>query len=336
MKKHIFIIVLAAIAIVLCGAIRAEAQDFKKSGNTASELCPYEKFVTVEGDFNKDGVQDLFINVPIEACAFYFGKADGGYTLFRDYDLLLAESARLSVTDKGVLRIQFGAPKEDNDVFLFRYQDNAFVLIGGKRDRHQSDDYDESYNFLTNKKIETKGSGASRKSETSDMPKHHPLKFGWFPLDWDIMWYAFTFVDEFGGLRPDDMLSFGVYRRMQLESRVEWFMCNLERESNWDFPNLGKDGTGSVYADMMRPYMENMSVNITFVKQSNDIFKIVTEATIEDRSYEDKLDNYLSEHPEDQELTFDEQMKKANLTLPEEQHNVFTEYFVDGKFTNKL
>ena len=322
MKKHIFIITLVVMALVLCGGIKAEAQVFKTSGKTASELCPDHKFVSVEGDFNKDGVKDLFINVNDEACAFYFGNADGGYTLFRDYDVHLYEGAKLSVTDKGVLRIQSG-----EDVFLFRYQDNAFVLIGGKHG-------EESYNFLTDKKVETIGSGTSKKYETSELPPHHPFKFGWFPFDWEILWPIFILRDENGGFDPDCMLTFGIYRRMQLEDKVDWFMNDPESEKGKDFPCPGEDSGAYGYCE--RPGMYNMDVTITFTKLTNDTYKIVSNATIQNREYESELYNYISEHPEYEDLDFAEQMAKAGLSIPDDEHNVFTEYFVDGKFVDEL
>ena len=320
---------LAATSIADAQTFRRADQTFRQSGKTISDLCSNENVVSVEGDFNNDGIKDLFLNIHQEACAFYFGKADGGYKLFRDYDLHLSDKAKLSVTDKGVLRIQIGS--EDSDIFLYRFQNNAFVLIGGKKDRHKSEHYDESYNFLTGKKIETKGEGASRKSETISMPKQPEFRFGWHPLNWDIM-FLVTIIDEYGGMAPEDMLSFGIYRRMQLEERLEWFLCDPNSDRGIEFPCVSRNGTGSVNSVMMRPGMENMSLTITFTKMPNGKYKIVSEADIEDRSYENKYDAYISEHPEASELPVDEVCKKAGIQLVGDKHNVYTEYFDDGKF----
>ncbi|MBR4214606.1 MAG: hypothetical protein IKR94_04720, partial [Bacteroidales bacterium] len=127
MTKRNLIIVFVALAIALCSGIKAEAQTFKPSGKTAEQLSSEEITNKAEGDFNKDGVKDLFISNN-SGSAFYFGKTGGGYNLFLDSDMPVGSDSKLSVTDKGVLRIQTAK----SDVFLFRYQDNAFVLIGGK------------------------------------------------------------------------------------------------------------------------------------------------------------------------------------------------------------
>ena len=61
----------------------------------------------------------------------------------------------------------------------------------------------------------------------------------------------------------------------------------------------------------------------------------LTKSTIQNREYEGELYKYLEEHPECEDLDFDEQLKKAGLTVPDEEHNEFTEYFVNGKFINE-
>ena len=321
MTKHNLIIAFSAIAITLGSGIRADAQIFKPSGKTAAELSTKEIVNQAEGDFNKDGIKDLFISTFCDGSAFYFGKAGGSYSLILDTDLSVDRDAKLSVTDKGVLRIQ----TPQSDVFLFRYQDNTFVLIGGKHG-------DESYNFLTNKKVETIGSGASKRTETSDMPKHPPFKYGWFPLDWEALWYGFTFIDEWGGLKPDDMLSFGVYRRMQLEERIDnRNMCNLESEYGRGFPSLDEKGEGSVNGEVLNPFSYNSFCTVIFKKQPNGTFKIKVKYESEDRGYEGEYEKYINEHPEDEDLGFDEVLKKAGIIIPEPESFEFN-YIFNGKF----
>ena len=320
MTKHNLIITISAIAITLGSGMSADAQNFKSSGKTAAELSTKEIVNQAEGDFNKDGVKDLFIATDYGS-AYYFGKAGGSYSLFLDTDMPVSSDAKLSVTDKGVLRIQ----TPQSDVFLFRYQDNSFVLIGGKHG-------DESYNFLTNKKVETSGSGASRTSETYDMPKHPPFKYGWFPLDWEALWYGFTFIDEYGGMKPDDMLSYGVYRRMQLEERIDnRNMCNLESDYGRGFPALDEKGEGSVNGEVLNPYSYNSFCTVYFKKQPNGTFKIKVKYESEDRSYEGEYDKFIDEHPEYQDLGFDEQLEKAGITIPEPETFEFN-YIFNGKF----
>ena len=324
MKKHIIVIILAAISIVLCSGIRAEAQVFKTSGGTVAELSAEKIINKAEGDFNKDGIKDLFIS-NYKGSAFYFGKSDGGYSLFLDSDMSVSDDAQLSVTDKGVLRIQ----TPQSDVFLFRYQNNAFVLIGGKHEN-------ESYNFLTDKKVETIGSGASRKYETSDMPSHYPFKYGWFPLDWDALWYAFTYIDEEGGLSSDDILSFGIYRRMQLEDRIDnRNMCDINSYYGKEYPSLNEKGEGSVTGTVENPYSYNSECTVTFKKQTDGTFKISVKYFTEERGYEGELNNFLSEHPECEDLDYDEQLKKAGITIPEpitiEEKFIFNGKFIEQK-----
>jgi hypothetical protein len=323
MKRQTFII-LAVALLWLAATSTVNAQIFRQSGKTITDLCSQENVVSVEGDFNKDGVKDLFLNIGNYVCAFYFGKSDGGYTLFRDYDFYIPGDAKLSVTDKGVLRIQIG--NDNSNIFLFRYQDNAFVLIGGRHD-------DESYNFLTDKKVETIGTGTSKRTETSDLPKHHPLKFGWFPLYWEAIWYGFTFIDEFGGLSPDNILSLGIYRRMQLEERIDnRVMCNLDSYYGKFFPSLDEKGEGSVTGTVENPYSYNSDCTVSFKKLPDGTFKIVEKYVTENRGYEGELEKYLSEHPEDEELDFDGQLKKAGIKIPEPETFEFIFIFDDGKF----
>ena len=182
MKKQLLI--LAAIALLAMCGISAKAQSFKPSGKTAEELSTEEITNKAEGDFNKDGVKDWFISNN-SGSAFYFGKTGGGYNLFHDYDLRLNDKAKVTVNANGVLRIQNDI-ESGSDIFLFRYQNGGFELIGGKKDRHKSEHYDESYNFSTRKVIKTNGEGASKTTENGVMPLQPDIKFGWIPLKWDM------------------------------------------------------------------------------------------------------------------------------------------------------
>ena len=324
MTKHNLVIAISAMVITLGNGMRAEAQIFQSSGKSAADLSTEEIINQAEGDFNKDGIKDLFIS-NYKGSAFYFGKADGSYSLFLDSDLSVSSDSKLSVTDKGVLRIQ----TLQSDVFLFRYQDNTFLLIGGKHDN-------ESYNFLTNKKVETIDSGSSKRTETFDMPKHPPFKYGWFPLDWKALWDGFTFITEDGGMKPDDMISLGIYRRMQLEERINnRNMCNLDTDYGRDYPSLDEKGEGSAMGTVENPFSYNSDCTVTFKKQPNGTFKIHVQYLIEERGYEGELYKYINEHPEYENLDFDEQLKKAGLTIPEpikiEEDLIFNGKFIELK-----
>ena len=145
-----------------------------------------ETFATVDGDFNKDGIRDSLVVTKGENIqkifAFYFGQANGKVSLFQTIKISMEDDAKITVTDKGVIRIQLGS--SEVDVFLFRFQNGDFYLIGGKKDRHKYDHYDISYNFSTGKMIKTTGEGKQASSSTISMPKMPPLRFGWFPLDY--------------------------------------------------------------------------------------------------------------------------------------------------------
>ena len=119
MKKTSLII--SALALTM--AHGANALTFKQSGKTLTDLCSENVTIFAEGDFNKDGVKDLFLGTENSGSAFYFGNADG-YNLFRDYDLRLDDKAKVTVNANGVLRIQIDI-KSGSDVFLFRSEVEA-------------------------------------------------------------------------------------------------------------------------------------------------------------------------------------------------------------------
>jgi hypothetical protein len=192
--------------------------------------------MSVKGDFNKDGIDDLLVAAKdgssITAFDFYFGNRNGEKTLFRSYKMPLEGSVQIAVKDNGVIRIQndFGA---GSDVFLFRFQQGDFILIGGKKDRHKSEHYDDSYNFSTGKVIRTEGEGLKPKSETKAMPKLPPLRFGWFPLDFNELDYLF----EAGNVDADTKTAMGIFRRMLVEGVIDqmvmWSSFEKVRNGNW-------------------------------------------------------------------------------------------------------
>ena len=170
---------IALIAAFCSFALTAWGQPvFEPTGKSVASLHEVrtdETVITAEADINKDGVKDLVIALDGyysgSNFAFYFGDGNGGYRLFREYETdLYGDKTGITVTDKGVVRIQCDGGA-GSDIFLFRWQDGDFRLIGGKKDRHKSEHYDESYNYLTGKMIRTEGEGSSRKAVTTDMPK---------------------------------------------------------------------------------------------------------------------------------------------------------------------
>lgn len=315
MKRHFFLLSISA--LMMCGGNFVNAQTFKTSGKTLTELCSETITVKVEGDINKDGVKDLVISTEYQGCAFYFGKADGSYSLFHDYDLSLSTDAKITINDKGVLRIQEDF-NGNSDVFLFRFQNGGLALIGGKKDRHKSDHYDYSYNFSTGKMIKTSGEGAAKTSVTETMPKQPPLRFGWIPLKWDMVEYLFETFEDGEGLAAEDMLAFGIFRRMQDAEMMHWSLCDYEGYYGRALQD-GENGEGwSAYGSYESPGSYNNDTYIEIKKQKNGTYKIYIKETSQDRSYESQLNEDGS--------------NIDDLDIPDEETSETTYIFDDGKF----
>ncbi|MBQ2097084.1 MAG: hypothetical protein II480_02820 [Bacteroidales bacterium] len=313
MKKQLLLI--AAIALLASCSISAKAQTFKPSGKTAEELSTEEITNKAEGDFNKDGVKDLFISNN-SGSAFYFGKAGGGYNLFHDYDLRLNDKAKVTVNANGVLRIQNDI-ESGSDIFLFRYQNGGFELIGGKKDRHKSEHYDESYNFSTRKVIKTNGEGASKTTENGVMPLQPDIKFGWIPLKWDMLDFLFE-VFEDGSLPVEQMTIGGIYRRMQDDEMLHWVLCDIESYYGRAIPGKDEDGDYHTFGIYEAPGSYNMDTDVTIHKLSGDKYKIVLNETSQDRSYESQINEDGS--------------NLDDLDIPDEEKSTTIFIFDDGKF----
>lgn len=255
----------------------------------------------VEGDLNKDGITDRIVanlNHSGENFSFYFGNAKGDYTLFRSYELDLYGDVDISITDKGVARIQKGS-KGDCDVFLFRYQDGDFRCIGGKEDRHNTWHYDVSYNYLTGKMIRTDGEGKEKKSVTSVMPPMPVLRFGWFPLDYNALGYLFGEDDSEEGVAFKTTM--GIFRMMQDQQLLFYSFC----EYGYPYypPDYSDDGSASFYLEVMSYGRYNCWSNVSISKQDDSSYLIEVNEELEDRSYE----LYLNEDMDN----LDEAMERA-------------------------
>ncbi|MBQ3657868.1 MAG: hypothetical protein II956_13685 [Bacteroidales bacterium] len=317
MKRQLLILSVSALTCFSCGISTAESQIFKPSGKTAAELCTEKITLSAEGDFNKDGVKDLVISTEFNGSAFYFGNSDGSYKLFRDYDLSMPDNAKITVNDKGVLRIQKDYDK-GFDVFLFRYQNGGFALIGGKKDRHKTEHYDYSYNFSTGKMIKTEGEGANKTSVTENMPKQPPLKFGWIPLKWDMVDYLFETFEDGEGLNIEDMLAFGIFRRMQDAEMMHWSLCDYEGYYGKALQD-GENGEGwSAYGSYEAPGSYNNYTYIEIKKQKAATYKIYIKETSQDRSYESQINEDAS--------------NLDDLDIPDEETSENRYIFDDGTF----
>ncbi|MBR1712529.1 MAG: FG-GAP repeat protein [Alloprevotella sp.] len=189
----------------------ASAQSLKQSGRSVQELVPAGwTTVSARGDLNKDGRDDLAViatpdfpenmktrddgyvynfNEPV--LAIYFGRSDGSFGLWRQYEHALAYQTDehlwvdngLSITDRGTLRISTstfasaGGWDTGATSYTFRYQDGDFFLIGKDIDtmsRATGEADNESYNYLTHKCKLTKTNafkqGAKPKVAWRDIP----------------------------------------------------------------------------------------------------------------------------------------------------------------------
>lgn len=317
MKKLLFtLFVCCALQMLSCNGL--QAQNFRPSGKTPSELFTQntDEIMMVEGDLNKDGVKDLIIavtdyRISDDVLAFYFGDRQGEYKLFRAYETRCYSDTDITITDKGVLRFQFNNP-DGFDVFLFCFQNGDFHLIGSKQDRHKSEHYDISHNYLTGKMIRVDGEGAKRTSQTLQMPPMPPLRFGWFPLRMDELDYLFE-------------------ENTQVEEKTLMGIFNLMLSKGMIFPNLWyNENNLSLDSYHLAVWMEYMSFgcynytsDISISNNGDDTYTIVMLDEYEDRSYEQYLNEDMSNWDEVEEL-----MGAAEATVTNSEY-----LFKDGKFT---
>lgn len=280
------------------------------------------KTITVEGDLNKDGIKDRvvvdFAYTAEDNFAIYFGDANGNFNLFRSYatSLYSYDNTNITINDKGVLRIQKGATG-DCEVFLFRYQDGDFQMIGSKIDRHENEHYDISHNYLTGKMIRTEGEGKAKKSETIDMPPMPKLKFGWFPLDFESLEYLFQDyeLDENGS---DELKEYktvtGIYQLMQWNGIMfSSFFTYHELEGS------SKEGW-STYNEIMKPACYNYASTLEMTKQKDGSYLIHLIDESQDRSYESVFYN-------------DDESDDEDFEIPPTSITEQDWLFKDGKFT---
>ena len=296
MKRIILIAALCALSLTAWGQ-----PVFQPSGKSVADLHETrsdETVITAEADINKDGLKDLVIALDgyysDSNFAFYFGDKNGNYKLFREYETsMYGNKTGITVTDKGVVRIQCDGDS-GSDIFLFRWQDGDFRLIGGKKDRHKSEHYDESYNYLTGKMIRTDGEGGSKKSVTTDMPKQPAINFGWIPLYYDMLGYLLeTPAEDDYIMTPDDMLAMGIFRVMQANEMLFWHFCDWENPYRNPYPN-SEDGGWYAEDEHMSPGSYNAWSALSIDKQADGSYLLDLTESFYDRSYEQMFDEDLS------------------------------------------
>ncbi|MGB4771263.1 MAG: hypothetical protein WBP58_07385 [Chitinophagaceae bacterium] len=181
---------------------------------------------STSGDLNKDGKADLALVIQLKdsmvrvnefgdtvltnpriLMVLFRDKLREGYTLgeqsntfiMQHEDRIMDDPYRDIVIDKGLLELSFrlfysmGSWYITVATYKFRYQANEFALIGAEylsfhRATHDFEEY--SYNFLTKKKIVSKGSDmkGTRKTikESFVLPELKTLKTFARPFTWEI------------------------------------------------------------------------------------------------------------------------------------------------------
>ena len=311
------------IAFLMSVTATLNAQNFKQSGNSATTLVipKCTSIVSAQGDLNKDGKKDLVIFANYEnydngdEFAIYFGDVQGKFSLFRSTESSLSSNSAISINDKGVIRIETHR-SDAVDVFLFRYQDGDFRLIGGKKDRHKTEHYDISYNFLTDKMIRTDGEGKAKKSVTSAMPKLPVLKLGWFPMNFDMLNYLFEESEE--GRDFEYLTVMGIFRLMQANEMLFWHFCDYENPYR---DPQGANGSYTAEDELLKPACYNAFSSLSIDKQKDGSYLIDLSESFEDRSYEQQFNEDLSNIDE--------------VEIPENnESSTRTKWiFKDGKFT---
>ena len=320
--------------MALCTLTAWSQPVFRQTGRSVADLHETrtdEKLVTAAADINKDGIKDLVIALDgyysDSNFAFYFGDKDGNYNLFREYETeMYGNKTGITVTDAGVVRIQCDY-EGNSDIFLFRWQDGDFRLIGGKKDRHASEHYDESYNYLTGKMIRTDGEGKSRKAVTTDMPKQPVINFGWIPLYYDMLDYLIAEQDEDGYvMTPDDMLAMGIFRVMQANEMLFWHFADWENPYH-DLHPGGEEDIDYWYAEdeHMSPGSYNAWSALSIEKQEDGSYLIDLSESFYDRSYEalfdedlSNIDEVMEEYETEEETTESRWIFKDGQFIPQE------------------
>lgn len=181
---------------------------------------------STSGDLNKDGKADLALVIQLKdsmvrvnefgdtvltspriLMVLFRDKIREGYTLaeqsntfiMQHEDRIMDDPYKDIVIDKGLLEISFrlfysmGSWYITVATYKFRYQDHEFTLIGAEylsfhRATHDFEEY--SYNFLTKRKIVSKGSDmkGTRKTikESFALPELKTLKTFARPFTWEI------------------------------------------------------------------------------------------------------------------------------------------------------
>lgn len=205
MKKILFGI-LATLVI-----LPSQGQEMKKSGTSADNIVPNGwDYIFEKGDLNKDGIADMAIiatplnednikvrddgyvynfNQPI--LAIYWGKKDGSFSLFKQYNNVIPArpsefisiDPTLSINDRQALSISLsyfasaGGWDSTTTTHRFRFQNGDFFLIGEDESvitRNTGALTETSKNYLSHKQSVSTSNISSKKKPVvkwTNLPK---------------------------------------------------------------------------------------------------------------------------------------------------------------------
>lgn len=205
--------ILINMMLCLC-AIGMNAQTLKQQGNAVEQIVPEGwEHEEEEGDLNKDGIKDLVVlakpnfkenmktrddgyeyNFNPYILAIYFGKAEGGFQLWKQYKELFpaddewsSVGVDISITEKGALNIDTdlfssgGSYGTNRTKYTYRYQNGDFHLIGKESTdmmRNTGEMTTVSENYLTWKRQTIKDNAfeEGKKKETWSKLTKSPLE----------------------------------------------------------------------------------------------------------------------------------------------------------------
>lgn len=198
-------------------ALGMNAQALKQQGTTVEQIVPEGwEHEEAQGDLNKDGIKDLVVlakpnfkenmqtrddgyeyNFNNYLLAIYFGQAEGGFLLWKQYDTLFlpddeytSVDVDIEITERGTLKIDTsafasaGSWANDLVSYTYRYQDGDFYQIGKETTtliRNTGEMTTVSENYLTWKQQTIKDNAFEdvvKKETWSKLPKQPLEKLG--------------------------------------------------------------------------------------------------------------------------------------------------------------
>ena len=198
-------------------ALGMNAQALKQQGTTVEQIVPEGwEHEEAQGDLNKDGIKDLVVlakpnfkenmqtrddgyeyNFNNYLLAIYFGQAEGGFQLWKQYDTLFlpddeytSVDVDIEITERGTLKIDTsafasaGSWANDLVSYTYRYQDGDFYQIGKETTtliRNTGEMTTVSENYLTWKQQTIKDNAFEdvvKKETWSKLPKQPLEKLG--------------------------------------------------------------------------------------------------------------------------------------------------------------